>query len=662
MPQRRPPSSAPRALQLPAGYLPIRDILEHSVPVNKFVSIIGLVKDHWKSSLTLFDRSIENEYTGVNVNIFRPKAEMPEPDAGDVVIAHSIKVQNYRGEVSLITHSSTTLHVYSANKIPRPPKSAKDALGAPLQPKRWIPGDKEHEYVAWLYHSINKDDVPDAAAFNIKVDQSRNARQKYQLLKDVQDLQFYDIIGRVVREPYSQIDIATLWISDYTENDQFFEFSSDPTEAPMPQGGTGSWPGPFGKRSIQVTCFGLHAQFALEKVKPGDWVQLRNVQVKYGRNSSNLEGYLREDQSSYGRGIQVDILPVLEDPDNIDDRVKAAIRRRAEYEKSFKRARKSAAANQGGKRKADNQDDAKTRRKQRRAAERESKFKEIDEMEQERQRKKEAELGLNQIIKCENSDKPIDSIPFILEPWPPWLTTVGKEQASITLPFNCVQHRANVRVVDFRPSKLEDFATWRRSTELDCLSDWSSDSDSETDEEDDDADVSGRAASKVWEWQFALLLEEADPKEKGKNDALWAIVDNEQAQLLTDIDATDLRANPQSLDRLREQLFQLWGNLEEIKQQQMQRAEANRKRVAAQRPPPESSPPQAPPAAAEEEAQTTTAARGKETAPALSNKPFTCCLSQRGVAVRETDPLKANAGKRKRYESVFSMFGVKIGS
>ncbi|XXH00084.1 hypothetical protein Hte_006426 [Hypoxylon texense] len=666
MAQRQPPSSAARSrnlnreLELPPGYVSIRDILEHTIPVGRFVRVIGLVKDRrtpiktggtdWKSSLTIYDKSIEHEDTGLLVTIFRPESEMPEPDAGDVVIATSIKVQNYRDEVSLLTHRSTILHVYAASKIPKPPKSAKQALEDPLQPKKWVPGDKEHEYVAWLYHAINKDAVPDATTFDSKVNQSRNLRQKFQILSDVQDGNFYDIIGRVIKDPFNQMDKATLWVSDYTENDAFYKFSYDPEGTSKGQDGdsygyttmksaeSSNWPGPYGKRSIQVTCFGLHAEFVSNKVEAGDWVRLRNLHVKYGHNSNNLEGFLREDRGyGVGGGVRVDILPT-DDPENADDQLKAAIRRRRDYEKTLKSQRKSLIANQGGKRKGDNQGEGNPKKnaKERRYEQRAAKFKEVEELESKRQSRKEAELGLNKIT---------------------WQTTVI-EEVSLTLPFSCIKYRANVRVVDFRPSRLEDFATWRKSAEYDLLSQPSVDSDPEP-EEDKNA-LDGYKGKKIWEWSFALLLEEADPKEKGENDTLWVMVDNQQGQLLTDLTATDLRANPDDLSQLREQLFKLWGNLEERKQHELQRRLDNQKRIAAHLPPPSS--PLPPSTNDQTTANNSNHNNNNDKKPALSNKPFTCCIQQHGVTVPETDPPKMSAGEGKRYERVFSLFGTKISS
>lgn len=52
--------------------------------------------------------------------------------------------------------------------------------------------------------------------------------------------------------------------------------------------------------------------------------------------------------------------------------------------------------------------------------------------------------------------------------------------------------------------------------------------------------------------------------------------------------------------------------------------------------------------------------RGGEAAAAVSNKPFTCCIKQYGVSVREDDPALASAGNGRRWERVFGLFGTKI--
>ncbi|KAI8966165.1 hypothetical protein F5Y11DRAFT_310633 [Daldinia sp. FL1419] len=675
MTSRQPSSSASRsrntnqdkAPQLPSGFRAIREILEETIPAGRFINVLGLVKDRrspiqtggtdWKSSLTIYDKSIEDEPDkGLLITIFRPRDEIPEPDAGDVVLMTYVKVQFYRNEVSLLTNRSTVFHVYSATRIPHPPKSAKQALLDPLRPKDRRPSDKEHEYVSWLYHSINKDTLPDAAEFNIQVDQSRNVKNKFKLLSDIRDGQFCDIIVNVVKDPYDQMDKSTLWVTDYTENDAFFKFTWDSEKVSVgrdgdPYGYTtknpapDNWPGPYGKRSLQVTCFGVHGEFVRDRVKTGTWIQLRNIQVKYGHNANNLEGYLREDRTAFNPGVQVDILPV-DDPEDIDPRLKDAIRRKRDYEKAKKRQLKKFTANESTKRKGENIEEGRVLSKIRRSERRAQIYKEVEERDLER----EAKLGLNESIKSEHTDQPVVPIPSMLKPIP-WTTTVDGQEVTLTLPFSCVKYRANVRVVDFRPRRLEDFAAWRKSTEYDMLSDHSGGSNSESEEEQGTLDR--YRGEKIWEWRFSLLLEEADPKKRGEDDSVWVVVDNTEGEMLTGLDAVDLRANPDDLNNLREQLFKLWGNLEECKQQELQAQQKNIQRVAAQQPP-DSTPPRPP-----SSHPTQSAIHGGFV---VSNKPFTCCIRQYGVRVPEEDPKKADAGKGKRWERVFAMFGTKISS
>lgn len=109
------------------------------------------------------------------------------------------------------------------------------------------------------------------------------------------------------------------------------------------------------------------------------------------------------------------------------------------------------------------------------------------------------------------------------------------EEATLKLPFTCAKYRTEVRVVDFRPRKLEDFALWRQNMESDVLSDYSSDSD-----DNDNYNTQGGNSEKgIWEWRFALQLEGADSKSKGEKERLWVVVDNIEAQQLTGLDASE---------------------------------------------------------------------------------------------------------------------------
>ncbi|GME43997.1 Telomere end binding protein [Neofusicoccum parvum] len=127
------------------------------------------------------------------------------------------------------------------------------------------------------------------------------------------------------------------------------------------------------------------------------------------------------------------------------------------------------------------------------------------------------------------------------------------------LPFINATYRARVRVVDFWPEKLEDF-----SKSLD-------------DPEYNDVNVEGETQSSTsytalsmgtqrWEWHFCLLVEDAKPPPGTKGPArIPLLVFDKDAEYLLRLDATDLRKDRKTLAQLREKLFILWGNLEELK-------------------------------------------------------------------------------------------------
>jgi hypothetical protein len=72
------------------------------------------------------------------------------------------------------------------------------------------------------------------------------------------------------------------------------------------------------------------------------------------------------------------------------------------------------------------------------------------------------------------------------------------------LPFQNLRYRASVRVVDFFPPKLEDFAA-QYNPEYAMLSD------GEHSMNDDESDEEPVIGSRIWEWRFCLLVEDGGP-------------------------------------------------------------------------------------------------------------------------------------------------------
>lgn len=682
-------------MPLPRSFISIRDLLDDSQAQGKEVSLIGVVKDcklpiptrggDHKSSLTLYDLSTQGDIGGIELNIFRPPQEMPTVEAGDVVVAYMVKRQTRGGYPSLLTSYRTDLHIYSARQIPRL-GSSQSVAGALRSPPRSVsrrPGDKEHEYVIWLYDTIDKQYIPDREDFAAQAELSMNVRDRFSLLADVQDHTFVDLIVQVVRKPYDLGDKVTMWVSDWTENASFFHRTDDspdwtdgmPVRDGDPYGYTSKvkkptdpreadvkWRGPLGKRSIQLTCWEPHAEYVRDQVDIGSWVHLRKVQIAYGHNSTNLEGFLRGEQgySNFSDKIKVQTLDHQADSEKVDPRLRDAIRRKRDYEKGRGQPKG------GPKRKADEslpKENSKTRRATKRA-ERQKTIEEVDAKES----KEQSIPDLNDLIKCEYPDTRPRPLSSILEPVV-YHTTIANEAVSLELPFNCSKDRTHARIVDFHPSSLEDFAVSRRRTDNDCLSDNSAD-DIDPDSDEDDEHSGGGARrngrSRVWEWRFALKLEEARPAalaaKKDKRPAtVWVHVGNHQAQLLTDVDAQDLRAAPhgeKALGRLREQMFKLWGDLEERKVELEARKRETRERILRGMPPPSSGAG----AGGGEEVGVVGAAAHSLGLGQISNKPFACCIQQYGVRVKAEEGEEDNAGEGKRWQRVFGLFGTKIAS
>lgn len=223
-------------------------------------------------------------------------------------------------------------------------------------------------------------------------------------------------------------------------------------------------------------------------------------------------------------------------------------------------------------------------------------------------------------------------------------TTIDGKPVKLKLPFVNANYRTNVRVVNFMPAKLQDFAFAKKVTEFDILSD-NNDSDDGSGSEHDS--VIDPATNCNWEWRFYLELEDAAVLKPQQKKRMWVAVDNQAAQCLLSLDASDLRRDEPNLEALRQRLFLLWGDLEEHKI----RAEAtsNRKLKAVRdgNPPTDSSDDDEP-------------SRGAAKTARVANLPFACCIRQYGVKIREQNAALADAGEGSRWNRIFSLFGTRI--
>ncbi|KAE8447227.1 hypothetical protein EG329_010921 [Mollisiaceae sp. DMI_Dod_QoI] len=703
------------ALPLPPDFMSIEgitnmasDMIKAGTPVN----VIGFIKDYqppvqtrgsdYKCTLAIIDHSTQSATYGLKVNIFWPLPSMPVvTGAKDIALLRKVKIQMFRGSVSLLANKASEFHILSSKKIPTSLTKAPEAPWTSYQYETGKQGGKvpdiiESRYAIWANSRVNEMELPSDHEFEEKTKQAMTVRDKFCLLKDVKPDNFYNILGQVIRV-YESGGRLTLYLSDYTANSKFYNYVwGEDTDATSQDGDeygytktkkkeAKSWPGPFGKLTIQLTLFDGHADFVLEEVKVDDWVLLSNVQIKYAKMGGLLEGFLRGDQHGFKGKFQVKVMEQAEDPDENDARWKEGIRRKYDWWKKFKAQRQDIlddAAGLGSKRKNGEESvnyNSKKRRKERRALA--------------AKRASEAEvnlaqsLDLNENIRCTFPDQPITSVKDIIKPQ--ILLREDKTEES-TSPFTLCKYKAHVRVVDYFPHRIEDFAVGRKPSEMDMLSDYSGGEDTDL-EETLRTFRSGKGFSKVWQWRFALQVEDASSKDS--KDRLWLMVDNHAAQFLLSLedDATNLRGNQTLLTNLKEQLFKLWGDLEERKSSTLLKQSAKQ-----QKPPPPSSfqstassPPRktgGQPDLDSDDEDSKFSSSKKSTSIILKerdvnvptkingtmsglkadanlapkNKAFTCCIKQYGIKVEEDDPAKANAGRGQRWQRMFGLFGTQI--
>ncbi|KAH7318666.1 hypothetical protein B0I35DRAFT_479153 [Stachybotrys elegans] len=603
-------------LQLPPGIVPLRDILERALPIGSLVSVIALVTDFrapapprqagkdWKCQMRLYDKSLElDDEMSLAFHLFRPEEkDMPDVGPGDVIFIRKAKIQAYQmQDPSLLSHVATEVHVFKANKIPKPPADAASAFIKSSWKPTAQPPKVESKYISALYHAIDKSRIPEPEEFTLMKVQSTNIREKFRQLKDVKEGIYADLVVEIVRDPWDSGDKMTIWVSDYTENPLFYSHTetespgapaahsgdSDPygyttgfsnkTMSRSTRSNSSLWKGPVGKRSLQITVWPPHTTAIAElQLGKGSWVSMENVQIKFS-NGGQLEGYLREDR---GRaGARISIHPI--DPENCLEvqleRYKNALRLKKDFERSQKARQKGLAdaAQAGRKRRsaaAQEEGNSKIRRNAKRAAKQLAAAEKSvntsttadNQTAQESITVKAAaavqeHVVLNSQVKCENMAKSLSSIAQVTEQVM-FDAIIDGHQLKLPLPFTNLSYRAVVRVVDFMPSRLEEFARpQRRKSEYDIL-EGSEDSETSDDSEMEDEED---ATSRGWEWQFHLKLQDASAADDQK--AVWVLVDNQAAQCLLSMDACDLENDPQAVEEVRQRLFLLWGELEERK-------------------------------------------------------------------------------------------------
>lgn len=318
------------------------------------------------------------------------------------------------GFISLLANWSSDIQVFPAAKI------SPGLLPKTIPSKSTPPSPIEAEYAAWLFYHIDDSLLPDTNKFQEQAMNAMSVKDKYSLLKDIKVEKFYDLIGEVIRV-YERDGRVTLYLSDYTAHSLFYnnvwgegdagssnrdgdEYGYTKSKKKSPN----DWPGPYGKLSIQITVYDSHAAFIREQVKNGDWVILRNVQVRMGNQGGCIEGFLRGDQNAFEGKVQVQIIRRAEDAERNDVRWKDGLRRKKEWWDRFKKQKQKfleEAQGGGKKHRLDDSEASKPNSKKRRKEVRAAVEQRIVTLEKKAMEK--LDLNLNGIHQARQSNKAV---------------------------------------------------------------------------------------------------------------------------------------------------------------------------------------------------------------------------------------------------------------
>ncbi|KAL9126103.1 MAG: hypothetical protein Q9217_004790, partial [Psora testacea] len=586
------------------------DLCSASSRTSEDVNVMGVVTDHmpisktkgpdWTCTFSLADHTHgilgQMGEEGLKVRLFKTVAsDLPEiQGTGDVVVLRNVKVKEWNGMTLAISTYGSSWTVVAAASIPeKAPPSQALQLQYPKMTNAPPLSRPEMLYAIELCNANDRKLYKSTASEPINTTSStahsaspatQDRKDKFSLIKNLQISMYYDLVGQVIKI-FPSNDRVELYITDYTGNNLLWNYNLEYSEGAregdeygyVPRNNENKkWPGPWGKQTLTVTLWSPHSYFAQSNVKVDDFVHLRNVHIKWSKDAK-MEGVLHSDRR-YPDRIDVTIMKDHE----ANTQVKDVLRRKRDYwSKHKKQLPRSDEETRGTKRKGreDSKELSKGQARKKRKQEREQAAKANNDIANKKNRQmsvdhkptsKTTNEDLNPNIRCSHHTIPprplsaIKSLDHHSNTTPTGNTYV--------LPFQNIKSRATVRIVDFFPTDLANFAVpCPKRGEYDVLSDATDSADRESDDPEDRTHLSqsddGRRRS--WEWRFCLTLEDAlgpKPNCGERRERLDVYVEGKDAEYLLKLDAENLRKNPDALVTLREKLFLLWGDLEERKQ------------------------------------------------------------------------------------------------
>ncbi|EME85736.1 uncharacterized protein MYCFIDRAFT_213975 [Pseudocercospora fijiensis CIRAD86] len=624
-------------MDLPGGFVDLATAYRSAD--ETFVSIIGTVVDlmeptktrgsSYMFSFKLLDerlsRAIEGSH-GLTCRFFINDLEgMPKVRrVGDMVLLRNVKVIT-RDMKMVISNHQTEATVFPAESIPSKVFSITYKTDKGLIPRLGIPKHvekfnlAEQEYVIHVNEAMRSfvelasaRSANDSRPLEEREDGPAAKRQKIDTvprnpkLKAIKDLRGHEKawadIYAIVIKTFGTANGCDLYVTDYTENQAVRRYTYPEEEVDSIRDGDvygyngpkkKAWRGPWGHFVYKVNLKAPHARFADANLNEGDVVLLKNVKMRITPENAFLEGDMWPDDK-HPEKIQIQKVKNLA--------IQEVQEMMARKDKYWNKRNARIAQQEASKVNLSKKEKKRQKKQEKRAAKMAANGSTAFDAEHASlaTRPRVNPARTNPSVQCAHEEVNLTRVKDILDATNARHTNEAPDGSTYTLPFINARYRARVRVVDYEPKILEDFAV-----------------SSEPIDESSPHKADWAIQSPTYEWLFSLLLEDAilpsGVSDEPEVHRIWVQVHHDSAQWLfgsTFDDPDDLRHNPKLLAKVREKMFILWGNLEEI----------------------------------------------DGTGPA-SNTPFECCIQEYGVELDDCDKTYVAS---KDWKRMHSLFGVTI--
>ncbi|KAL4807659.1 hypothetical protein BDV18DRAFT_158871 [Aspergillus unguis] len=509
--------------QLPPGYIGTAKAVATPGVANVMGVVVDIFGGAYKAkgdstfiTFTIKDSNLDNGHIwdGLKVRYFMStEALLPPIRERDVILLRGINMKMIDGKVI----GSATQYRPIPWAIFRPDRDPASNLSALTGPEPFEPTLQEKAYASFLLEAsptaFRAATVVRPNFEQVQASKPSTISRKFSLLQDIGGKQYVDLVGEIVKIHGNDSEKATIYLTDYTENESLFPYADDKDDGYHGREGDEhgylkpqkkNWNGPSGRRTIQITLWEPHASAVRGNFSTNELVRLKNVHLKRSRvEEGYVEGVIHQNRD---KPDVANAYPVK----SSDDLVKQLLSRKEEYWKAHPKKQK---------RKSDDEVEqppkkSKTKKKQEKA-----------------QPKKESgqtllstskRTSVNANVKSRvPAGVPSQSLEDIINN--PSHNNPSPNGITYRLPFQNLCYHSTVRVVDFYPPLLEDFAVYQ-------------DRDSVAYDEKRDPAVSKTRFS--WEWRFCLLVESTSSVTRGEQkERVKLFVSHHQAEHLLQISA-----------------------------------------------------------------------------------------------------------------------------